>query len=317
MEKKLTISSSPHIFDRMSTPKMMYGVVIALVPAALAGMVFFGLRAVSLLLACTSTCVLAEAFFQRIRKKGIAVTDGSAVLTGLLLGLVIPPDLPVWMAILASVFAIGIGKEMFGGLGCNIFNPALLGRAFLSASFPSSMTVYTEPFKRPVAGSIDAITCATPLGLMKFEGLTTGIRELFIGNIAGSVGETSALLLLAGGLFILLKRYADWRIPVSYMGTVCLFGGALHMISPDKYPGALFHLLAGGLMIGALFMTTDPVTSPVTKLGRWVFGIGGGLLVVVIRLWGGQPEGVMYSILIMNGLTPVINLMTRPKRYGA
>jgi len=315
-DKKFTISASPHIYDRMSTPNMMYGVTLALVPAAIAGAVFFGWRAVILMVACMSACVLSEVFFQRLRKKKIAVTDGSALLTGLLLAMVIPPDLPVWMAIVGSVFAIGIGKEIFGGLGCNVFNPALLGRAFLSAAFPANMTVYTAPFSKPVAGSIDTITCATPLGLMKFEGVTTSIRDLFIGNVAGSVGETSALLLLIGGIYILVKRYADWRIPAGYIGTVCVFSAILHFISPEKYPGALFHLFAGGLIIGALFMATDPVTSPVTKLGRWIFGIGCGILSVVIRSWGGQPEGVMYSILIMNGLMPVINLITKPKRYG-
>lgn len=313
---KFTISASPHIFDRTDTPAMMYGVALALLPAAIAGAVFFGQRAVLLMVACMSACILSEAFFRKLRRKAASISDGSALLTGLLLAMVVPPDLPVWMAVLASAFAIGIGKEIFGGLGSNIFNPALLGRAFLSAAFPANMTVYTAPFSRPALGGIDAVTCATPLGLMKFEKIATGIRELFIGNVAGSVGETSALLLLIGGIFILVKRYADWRIPLGYIGTVCVFAGVLHLISPEGYPGVLFQLFAGGLMIGALFMATDPVTSPVTKPGRWVFGIGCGILSVVIRSWGGQPEGVMYSILIMNGLTPVINLITKPKRYG-
>ena len=219
------------------------------------------------------------------------------------------------MAIVSSVFAISIGKEIFGSLGCNIFNPALLGRAFLSAAFPANMAVYSFPHSK-LMGNIDAMTSATPLGLMKFEGVQTGIKSLFLGNVAGSVGETSALVLLIGGIYILIRKYADWRIPVSFIGCVYILGEILHLLSPDKYPSGVFHLLAGGMMIGALFMATDPVTSPVTRLGKWVFGIGCGLLVIVIRSWGGQPEGVMYSILLMNGLTPVINRLTKPKRYG-
>ncbi len=308
MDEKLTITQGPHVFDRLSTQNMMYGVCLALIPAAAASVIFFSWKAVALMLACMSSCLLTEAFFQRLRGKKICIDDGSALLTGLLLAMVVPPDLPVWMAILAGVFAIGIGKEIFGGLGHNIFNPALLGRAFLSAAFPAHMTVYSAP--------IDAFTSATPLGLMKFEAVQTDLWSLFLGNVAGSVGETSALVLLIGGAYILIRKYADWRIPVSFIGSVYILGEALHLLSPGKYPSGLFHLLAGGMMIGALFMATDPVTSPVTKSGKWVFGIGCGILVIVIRLWGGQPEGVMYSILLMNAVTPVINIATKPKRYG-
>ncbi len=319
MEKKFTITTSPHVFHGMNTSYMMYGVWVALIPAVIASVIFFRWKAAGLMLVCVSTCVLSEALFKKLRNKKISLDDGSALLTGLLLAMVIPPDLPVWMAILGSVFAIGIGKEVFGGVGYNIFNPALLGRAFLSATFPVEMTIYSAPFFKSVAGgvsSIDAITGATPLGLMKFEGVITDTWSLFLGNVAGSVGEASALALLIGGAYLLIRRYADWRIPIGFIGTVCVLAGILHLISPDKYPGILFHLLAGGIIIGALFMATDPVTSPVTKLGRWIFGIGCGLLVIVIRMWSGQPEGVMYAILLMNGLTPVINVMTKPKRYG-
>ena len=319
MDKKFIVSASPHVFDRLNTPKMMYGVCVGLLPAAIASVVFFGWKALVLMVACASACILTEAFFQRLRGKKIAIEDGSALLTGILLAMVIPPDLPVWMAVLAGVFAIGIGKEIFGGLGCNIFNPALLGRAFLSAAFPSSMTIYSQPFSKAVltaSTNVDAVTCATPLGLMKFEGITTDTLNLFLGNIAGSVGETSAICILIGGMCIIVMRYADWRIPLSFIVTVFAFGQILNALAPDKYPSGLFHLLAGGMMIGALFMATDPVTSPVTKLGKWVFGIGCGIFVIIIRTWGGQPEGVMYSILLMNGLTPVINILTRPKRYG-
>lgn len=319
MNDKLTITASPHIFDKTTTAEIMYGVFLALLPAVIASVIFFGWKAVTLITACMSACVLAEAFFQRSRNKKIAVDDGSALLTGLLMAMVIPPDLPVWMAILGSVFAIGIGKEIFGSLGHNIFNPALLGRAFLSAAFPAHIAAYSAPYSKFMAagaGNMDALTSATPLGLMKFEGISTETGSLFFGNVAGSVGETSALALLIGGIYILARKHADWRIPVSFMGSVYILGEALHILSPEKYPSGLFHLLAGGLLIGALFMATDPVTSPVTKMGKWIFGIGCGILVIVIRLWGGQPEGVMYAILLMNAVTPVINIATKPKRYG-
>ena len=315
MDNKLTITASPHIFDKVSTSKMMYGVSLALIPALIGSVVFFGLRAMVLIMGCMSTCVLTEALFQKLRNRKISIDDGSALLTGLLLAMVVPPDLPLWMAILACIFAIGIGKEVFGGLGCNIFNPALLGRAFLSATFPLNMTVYSKPFLG-AWGNIDAVTCATPLGLLKFEGAQSNIWNLFLGNIAGSIGETSALLLLIGGIYILIRKYSDWRIPLGFIGTIYVVGQVLHIVSPVKYANGLFHLFAGGVMIGALFMATDPVTSPVTKIGRWVFGIGCGVLVMVIRIFGGQPEGVMYSILIMNGVTPVINIITKPRRYG-
>ncbi|MEA3305280.1 MAG: RnfABCDGE type electron transport complex subunit D, partial [Candidatus Omnitrophota bacterium] len=285
MEKKFTITASPHVFHGMNTPSMMYKVCIALIPALIASVIFFGSKAVILIITCISACVLSEALFKKFRGRKISIDDGSALVTGLLLAMVIPPGLPVWMAILASVFAIGIGKEIFGGLGHNIFNPALLGRAFLSAAFPVKMTIYSAPFFKSTTGSvlgIDAATCATPLGLMKFEGATTGIWSLFLGNVAGSVGETSALALLIGGAYLLIKRYADWRIPAGFIGSICVSGGILHLLCPDKYPGMLFHLLAGGIIIGALFMATDPVTSPVTKPGRWIFGIGCGLLVIII-----------------------------------
>lgn len=318
-DSKFTISASPHIFDNVSTSKMMYGVCLALIPAVIASIIFFGWKAMALIITCMSCCILSEVFFQRLRGKKISIDDGSALLTGLLLAMVVPPDLPVWMAILASIFAIGIGKKIFGGLGHNIFNPALLGRAFLSATFPAHMTIYSAPFSKSIIsglGNIDALTCATPLGLMKFEGIQTDLWSLFIGNIAGSLGETSALALLIGGIYILIKKYADWRLPLSFIGSVCILGGILHLISPEKYPSVLFHLFAGGMIVGALFMATDPVTSPVTKLGKWIFGIGCGILVIIIRSWGGQPEGVMYAILLMNGLAPVINIATKPKRYG-
>jgi len=250
----------------------------------------------------------------KMKGEGITVGDGSAVITGLLLALTLPPSLPLSAGAIGSVFAISIGKQIFGGLGYNIFNPALLGRAFLQASFPVAMTTWTYP-KTDKYAQIDAITAATPLGQFKFEKITTDYADLLFGNISGALGETSALAILIGGLFLLIMKYADWRIPLSYMGTVFIIGGLFWYFSPEKYPDPVFHMLAGGLMIGALFMATDMVTSPITTSGAWIFGAGAGIVLVIIRLFGGVPEGVMYSILFMNAFTPIINRYTRPRFF--
>jgi electron transport complex protein RnfD len=257
------------------------------------------------------SCVIFEAAFRLLMKKQIAVKDLSAVVTGVLLALVMPPSLPVWACVLGSLVAIGLAKELFGGLGYNIFNPALLGRAFLMAAFPAYLTRWTSPI------TLDAVTTATPLGLVKFEqNLTVNYWDLFTGNIPGSLGETSAAMLMLGGIYLLIRKAIDWRIPLSYIATVVATGAVANAIAPGTFPTALFHVLAGGLLIGAIFMATDPVTSPITRSGRWLFGVGCGVITMVIRLWGGLPEGVMYSILLMNALTPIINRTTRPRRYG-
>jgi len=289
----------------------MRAVIIALLPAACCGVYFYGLHALWLILTCIISCVATETVFLKLRRKKLRLSDSSAVLTGLLLAMVLPPGLPLWVAVIGSVAAITLGKQIFGGLGSNIFNPALVGRAFLMATFPVLLTKWISPF------FLDAVTTATPLGLMKFEHTYTPALKLFLGNIPGSLGETSALALIIGGLYLIIRRYMDWRIPVSYIGTVVAFGGILWLIDSDANPSVVFHLFAGGLMLGALFMATDPVTSPVTKKGRWIFGIGAGLLVVIIRSGRGLPEGVMYSILLMNAVTPLINRYTRPKVFGA
>jgi len=235
-------------------------------------------------------------------KSEVTIMDGSAALTGLLLALCLPPSFPFFAAILGSIFAITIGKQIFGGLGYNIFNPALVGRAFLAAAFPVHMTTWT-------------VTSATPLAAMKFSHQLTPYWKLLMGNVGGCIGETSALLLLLGGIILTLpgKR---WQIPLSYLGTVFVLGGIFWLINPAQYPDPLFHLLAGGLMLGAWFMLNDPVTSPITKKGMVIFGLGAGILVVVIRLFSGLPEGVMYSILIMNAFVPLINRYTRPRILG-
>ncbi len=307
--KNLKISTSPHILSEFTTSKVMWGVIVALIPAVLASLYFFKAAAATLMIVCIISCAATEAVIRKLRGKNITISDGSAVVTGLLLAMVLPPKLPIWIAIVGSVISIGLGKEIFGGLGYNIFNPALIGRAFLMAAFPAHLTSWVNP------QTIDAATRATPLGLMKFGGIGTGTMDLFLGNIAGSLGETSALALIVGGAYLIIRKYADWRIPLSYVLTTAVLGGIMHIIDPAN-PTVLFHILAGGLLLGAIFMATDPVTSPITKKGRWIFGIGCGVFTIVIRLWSGLPEGVMYAILLMNGITPLINRFTKPRRFG-
>ena len=310
-DPKPYLAPGPHISGNQTTPRMMIDIIIALIPAVAASIYFFRIHAFLLIIISVAACVSAEALVERLMKRKITITDGSAVVTGILFAMVIPPALPFWMAALGSFVAICIAKELFGGLGSNIFNPALLGRAFLMAAFPTFMTTWRAPI------TLDVVTTATPLGLVKFShNLDISYLNLFFGNVSGCIGETSAIALLLGAGYLFLRKVIDWRIPLSYLGTVALISFITEKASPGTYAGPLFHLLAGGLLIGAFFMATDPATSPVTKTGRWIFGIGCGVVTMVIRLWGGLPEGVMYSILLMNGLTPILNRITRPRRYG-
>lgn len=299
MNNELIVTSSPHVRAQDSVRKIMWSVVIALLPAFFAAVYFFQARAISVVLTAVAGAVITEYIFQKIRKKKITVKDGSAVVTGLLLALTLPPSIPLWTAFFGSVVAIGLGKQVFGGIGQNPFNPALVGRAFLTASYPVLMTTWT----------VDGVSSATPLSQMKMDGIATDSWNLFVGQIGGSLGETSALALLLGFAYLLYKGYVNWRIPLAMVGTVFL---GTFAFGSDP----IFHLFAGGLMLGALFMATDMVSSPTTKAGRWIFGIGAGLLVVIIRLWGGYPEGVMYSILLMNTAVPLINRYTRPRSLG-
>ncbi len=295
---KLIVAPSPHIRDTETTEKSMFAMLIALLPVVAASIYFFGLDAVRLVLLSGASAVATEAIFQRLRKQPIRVGDGSALVTGVLLGLIVPPSLPSWMVILGAAFAIAIGKQVFGGLGQNPFNPALVGRAILTASFATAMTAWRTPF--------DAITTATPLFLGE---ASSKIPDLFFGSVAGSVGETSALAILLGGIYLFYKGYLDYRIPVGIFISVigmCLITGQ----------SIVFNLLAGSLLFGAIFMAVDPVTTPITKGGRWIFGIGVGLIVMLIRTWGSHPEGVVYAILLMNATTPLINRWTRPRIYG-
>ncbi|MDD2574345.1 MAG: RnfABCDGE type electron transport complex subunit D [Firmicutes bacterium] len=297
----LVVSSSPHIRSEETVQRIMIDVIIALLPATAASVYFFGMRALAITLTGIIAAVAAEAAIQKIRNKPVTINDGSAVITGLLLALTLSPAMPLWMVAVGAVVAIGIGKQVYGGLGSNPFNPALVGRAFLVVTFPVHMTTWVSP--------VDGVTSATPLGLLKMEGIKTGYMELFIGNVGGSLGETSALLLILGGLYLLYRGIIDWRIPAFYLGTVAVM---TMVLGGDP----IFHLFSGGLMLGAFFMATDMVTTPVTKMGKIIFGVGAGILVVIIRLYGGYPEGVLFSILLMNTFTPIIEKYTRPKIYG-
>jgi electron transport complex protein RnfD len=320
---KLILTASPHVRSVDSTPVIMWNVAASLAPIIAAAAWAFGVSAL-LVIAASALGALAT---ERTFGKGGTLADGSAVITGLLLGLSLPAGLPLWMAFLGGAFGIGFGKLVWGGLGQNVFNPALVGRAFLQAAFPVAITtwpplggsfwalkgdLFAFPFTRPAT---DAITSATPLGLLKFEGKGTELINLVVGSTGGSAGETAALVILAGGLYLAFRRYLNWRIPTAILLTVAVFSTLIHLIDPRR-PDALFMLFSGGLMLGAVYMATDMVTSPVTNLGRWVFGAGVGVLVVVIRTWGGLPEGVMYAILFMNALVPFINRATQPAVFG-
>ena len=312
------IRSSPHFKDKDSVPKIMYTVVIALLPAAVASVYYFRFRAVFLYLVCLTACLATEAIFLWVRRKPIhSLWDGSAVITALLLAMTLPPNLSLELALIGSVVAIAIGKQVFGGLGCNIFNPALVGRAFLQTAFPVAMTSWIPPVTR----NVDTATFATPLGNLKFQeavaqGTLAPLKDLFWGNTGGCLGETSAVALLLGALILLYKKTIDWRIPVGIILALSVFTGVFWLVDPNKFAPPLFHILAGGLLIGAFFMATDMVTSPITPKGSWIYALGIGLMAGLVRLFGGFPEGVMYSILFMNTFVPLLNRYFRPRILG-
>lgn len=312
------LQSSPHFKDKDSVPKIMYAVIASLVPAVAASLYFFRFKALALLLSCVAACLVTEALFLWLRRKPLhSLRDGSAVITGLLLAMTLPPSLSLELAIIGAVMAIAIGKQVFGGLGYNIFNPALVGRAFLQTAFPVAMTTWIPP----AALKIQTATYATPLGNLRFEdaiakGTLTPLKDLFTGNVGGCLGETSAIALILGGLFLLSRRVIDWRIPLGILLSLTAFTGAFWLVNPEKYASPLFHILAGGLLIGAFFMATDMVTSPITPLGTWIYALGIGIVIGLIRLFGGFAEGVMYSILFMNAFVPLLNRYTRPRILG-
>ncbi len=351
MRDVYAVSAAPHIKQKISVPSVMWRVVLALIPALLASIYFFGIRALILTLYSVSAAVITEALIQKFRRVPITITDGSAVVTGILIAFNINSAVPWWIPVAGSIFAIAVAKQLFGGLGYNIFNPALLGRAFLVASWPTLMTAGwkpTSPLLNFISSSInglknlpanmpEVITSATPLGVAKALRDSTQVSHdlaevvmnklanietigsLFWGNTGGCIGEVSAFALLLGAAYLAYKHIIEWRIPVSYITTVFvltyIFGGINGLFSASILL-PIFHIFAGGIIIGAFFMATDMVTSPVTKRGRVIFGMGCGILTVIIRLVGGYPEGVSYSILLMNISVPLIDRYTIPKPFG-
>lgn len=323
-KKPLIISVSPHIKSEETTSRIMWSVTASLLPATVMGIYFFGPRALSTVVLCVLSAVLSEYLFQRALGKKSTVNDGSAFLTGLLLGLNLPPSVPVYVPVIGSFVAVIITKQLFGGLGYNVFNPALIGRAFLLISFPRLMTIWNEPTAAFVL--FDAKTTATPLGILKeegaakllevFGGRTDLYAQLLVGHRAGSIGETSVIALLIGAAFLLYRRYITWHIPLSFLGTAAViawvFGNKEALFAGDP----LLHLMSGGMILGAFFMATDYVTSPSVKNGQIVFGIGCGFLTMLIRLKGGYPEGVMFAILIMNCFAPLIERGFKTRMFG-
>lgn len=314
---KLIISPAPHIHGGDTVSKNMLAVIVALIPALLVGFYFFGLGALIITVTAVVSCVLFEYLIQRfVLKAEPTVGDGSAALTGLLLALNLPSNFPVWMVIVGSLVAIGIAKMSFGGLGNNPFNPALVGRVFLLISFPVEMTSWPVPV--PFSTKyLDAVTAATPLASMKGHlGTIPDTLHLFLGNTGGSMGEVSALAILIGLAYLLYKKIISWHIPVSILATVFVFTGILHFANPTLFASPVAHLFTGGLMLGAVFMATDYVTSPMNTRGMLVYGVGIGIITVLIRAFGAYPEGVSFAILIMNAFTPLINTYIKPKRFG-
>ncbi|TVR72612.1 MAG: RnfABCDGE type electron transport complex subunit D [Marinilabiliales bacterium] len=327
MDKLITVSPSPHVYGDDNVKKLMYGVIYALIPAFLVSVYFFGIGALIVTSISVVSCVMFEYLIQKyMMKTEPTVSDGSAAVTGVLLAMNLPTNMPWWIIVIGALVAIGVGKMSFGGLGNNPFNPALVGRVFLFISFPVQMTSWPEPIVSRLQYA-DAATGATPLAVIK-EGLAAGVPmsrlaeqipgylDLFIGHLHGSMGEISALALLAGGIFMLTRKIITWHIPVSIFLTVFLFTGILWLINPYDNADPLFHLITGGLVLGAVYMATDYATSPMTPKGMWIFGIGIGVITVAIRVYGAYPEGISFAILIMNSFVPLINKYVKPNRFG-
>ena len=347
MENLLTMSGSPHIHANESVKKIMYSVIYAMIPAMLVSFYFFGLDAVRVIAVSVVACVVVEYLIQKYLIKGeLTINDGSAIVTGVLLAFNVPGNLPTWILIVGAIIAIGVAKMAFGGLGKNPFNPALVGRVFLLISFPVQMTSW--PVAKPIFGTstLDAVTGATFLGNLKEQannleagkvtvgqlmekGLAqydefgeivgyqvTNYQDLLIGQMGGSLGEISAIALILGAVFMFLRKTITWEIPVSYLGSALVFALIFWWVNPDVYINPLYHLIAGGLLLGVFFMATDMVSSPMSSKGMIVYGIGCGVITMVIRFWGGYPEGVSFAILIMNAFAPVINKGFKPARFG-
>ena len=340
---KLTIElrTSPHLKHPVTVNQIMRNVVYALLPDCLFAVYAFGISVLVLLAVTTMTCVFAESLFCKLSGRPNTINDYSVVITGLLLALTLPPGFPLWMAMVAALVAVGLGKALFGGLGYNVMNPALVGRAFVQAAFPGAITTWTPafaegrftqlipstltmPFMKPPELSdwlqqlgVDSFSGATRLALQKFEQIATSTTDLFTGMTAGSAGETSALVILLGGIYLAVRRMMDWRIPTGVLLGAVLCSLPFWLFDPVHYPDPLFVLFSGGLMLGAVFMASDMVASPVTPLGVWIYSLVIGILTVIIRLFGGLTEGVMYAILLGNALTPLIASITQSAVFGA
>ena len=315
MKNKLVVSPSPHIHSGDTIEKNMYGVLIALVPVFIVSLYVFGFDAFILTLASVLFCIITEYTVQRFMfKKEPTIMDGSAVITGVLLAFNVPSNLPLWILAIGAIVAIGVGKMSFGGLGNNIFNPALLGRVFLLISFPTQMTTWPLP---STIEAVDGMTAATVLSNIKYNpSALPSISDMFFGLEGGSIGEMSVMALLLGLIYMLWKKIITWHIPVSILLTVAVFAGGMYLIDPSPVNNPLVHLLSGGLMLGAVFMATDYATSPLSHKGMIIYGVGIGIVTMCIRLWGAYPEGVSFAILLMNALTPLINNYVKPKRFG-
>jgi electron transport complex protein RnfD len=315
MENKLIVSPSPHVHSGDSIEKNMYHVLIALIPAFLIALYVFRLDALLITLFSVIFCVGFEYLIMKyIMKRKPTVLDGSAIITGVLLAFNVPSNLPIWILAIGCLFAIGVVKLSFGGLGNNIFNPAIAGRIFLLISFPAQMTTWSSAMVR---STTDAVSSATVLSNIKYQPeLLPALQDMFLGFEAGSLGEMSVVAILIGLIYLLWKRVITWHIPISILATVALFTGIIYIFNPIALYNPLIHLFSGGLMLGAVFMATDYVTSPMTKKGMIIFGCGIGIITVAIRLWGAYPEGVSFAILLMNAFTPLINNYTSPKRFG-
>ncbi len=324
---KLIVSPSPHVHSGDSIKRLMYGVIIAMVPAMAASFWFFGLGAIIVMLTSIASCLLFEFLIQKYILKGKpTLTDGSAIITGILLAFNVPSNLPLALIIIGAAVAIGIGKMTFGGLGNNPFNPALVGRVFLLIAFPVQMTSWPIPFESPFA-YLDATTGATPLALLQ-EGVDAGKSvsevlsslpnyfDLLMGRIGGSAGEVSAIALLLGLGYMLFRKIITWHIPVAVLGSMAVLAAVFHVSAPQLYADPMFHLLTGGALLGAIFMATDYATSPMTVKGMWIYGVGIGVLTMLIRNFGAYPEGMSFAILIMNAFTPLIDTYVKPKRFG-
>jgi electron transport complex protein RnfD len=326
----LEIRTSPHIVSGYSVDTIMFNVVLALLPTTAFAVYAFGLAAFLVLTTAVASCLLTERLASWLSGAESSLGDWSVAITGLLYGLTLPPGLPLCMVAVGGFFGVTLGKTLFGGLGMNAFNPALVGRAFVQAAFPVAMTSWmpaftpdrfaalpastlTAPFTQPL---YDGVTSATPLALWKFDGQATAVGDMALGFVGGSTGETSALLILVGGAYLIVRNMMNWRIPAGIFAVVAAASAALHALDPASYASPLFMLFSGGLMLGAMFMATDMVASPMTPGGCFLYGALIGTLVVVIRAWGGMPEGVMYAILIGNAVSPHIDRWIQPRVYG-